>query len=395
MALSQRITRSPSLTRHAWKPALLTCLAGAFSIGACGIGDLGSPINGVANAIEAAVASINVNSAQWQEIVRDLQEQIPDVENDIKADIDEILQRGIKATTVSVFATTDFVARRVTEALDRVKAKVTGKPIPVYPPAFLGFSRDHIDVKLVRKDELNLVTAYGYDFDHADPDGKKMELWMLRGSEYVDVSFALTLATHYEAQINLAANGIPMSLKCNLLQLRWNGNVISTLPIIQPDPPQPKEMVVNLGSIAYTPPHTRGDTEFDGNGPAVDLKAFLAGGDFIPGGARSLIARVYMFAKETEDDWTTAEGSSEWKTVYTAPAGFRILSILSATYSEVSYVDTNHYEDALMMSPGDLVFGFYAYGDSASGHDAGQATRVNVQFNQAKIMVIEDDPYFN
>lgn len=363
-------------------------------MGACGIGGLVDPLNNIANQIEAAIAAIDINSAQWQDIVRDLKDQIPAVENDLKADIDEVLQRGIKATTVSAIAAGDFVARRVQEALDRLKSEFTGKPVPVYPPAFLGFTPDNVEVRRVLDDEVNSITLYGYDFDRKDPDGKTLELSMLRGGQFVDVTFALTLATHYEGKINLAANGIPMSLDCTLIQVKWNNKVISTLPILQPDPPQPKNITVNLQAVTYRPPHVRGDSDFDGNGPYVEMEAWLAGANFIPGGATALQARVKMFAEETEDDWTTAGGSSPWQVVYTAPPGHRIISILTPLHSFASYTDNNHSEDELCLGLGNLVECFISLGDT-SGNEAGSKTQMRANFAPAVITVIKDDPYFN
>lgn len=389
----QRRTLSPT-RRLGLMAAGLSCMVGCLSMGACGIGDLADPINNVANQIQTAINAIDVNSAQWQEIVRDLQEQLPEVENDLKADVDEVLQRGIKATTVSAIAAGDFVARRVQEALSRLKAEFTGEPVPVYPPAFLGFTPDAIDVRRVLDDQVNAITMYGYDFDRRDPAGKSLELVLLRDGQFVDMTYALTLATHYEGKLNLAANGIPMSKGCTLLQVKWDGKVISTLPILQPDPPQPKNIKVNLQGITYRPPHTRGDKEFDGNGPYVEMEAYLAGADFVPGGATALQARVSMFAEETEDDWTTAAGSSEWQIVYRAEPGYRITSILTPTHSFTSYTDSNHSEDVISPGNGNLVEQFFASGDR-SGDDAGISTQMRVNFLQAEITVIKDDPYFN
>ncbi len=56
---------------------LMTCLVLMSPMGGCGIGDLADPLNNIANQIEAAITSIDINSSQWQDIVRDLQEQLP------------------------------------------------------------------------------------------------------------------------------------------------------------------------------------------------------------------------------------------------------------------------------------------------------------------------------
>lgn len=388
---SQCMTR---IQRVGMAGAACAMVVNLLPIGGCGIGGLVDPINNIANQIEAAVAAIDINSAQWQDIVRDLMDQMPDTENDLKADIDDILQRGIKATTVSVIASGDFVSRRVQEGLDRLASKITGKPVPVYPPAFLGFTPDALDVGRVLSDELNAITVYGYDFDRRDPQGNQMKLFILRDGNFEECSFALTLATHYEAKINLAANGVQMSLGCTLMQLRWDDKVISTLPILQPDPPQEEDMTINLQNIAFRPPHTRGDKDFKGHGPYVELEAMIAGARFVPGGATAIQAKVSMFAEETESDWTTALGSSDWQIVYTAPPGYRIVNIITPISCVESYTDTSHSEDLVCPGLGNLVECFRCMGDT-DGDDAGVATKVSVDFAPCVITVIEDNPYFN
>jgi hypothetical protein len=77
--------------------------------------------------------------------------------------------------------------------------------------------------------------------------------------------------------------------------------------------------------------------------------------DMGPRGATALQANVYMFAEETESDWTTAEGTSDWFTVYRSEPGYRILSILSPLSCVATYEDTNNSEDMICPGVGNLV----------------------------------------
>ncbi|MCG8404827.1 MAG: hypothetical protein MI923_06475 [Phycisphaerales bacterium] len=374
---------------------LLVGLIQPVWLGGCGLGDnLVDPINNIANQIDAAIAAIDINSDQWQQIVEDLRDDIPEIENDLKADLQEVIDRGVGTIGVTIFATNDFVARRIQEALDRVKAKFTGDPVPVYPPAFLSFSPDFVDVARVRDGEQLTIAAFGYDFDRLDPSGRGMELWLLRGGVYVDCSYAMTATTHYEATINLAANGVPMSLDCAALELRWGTEIISTLPILQPSPPQPDEETINFQNITFRPEKTRGDADFKGHGPFVFVESEIRMSDFDAKGAKKIQARVYMLAEETKSDWTTAEGWSSWKTVYNCPPGYRLVDVLTPMSCEESYVDTDHSEDQYCPGLGNLVECFRCIGDT-DGDDAGRTTRVTVDFAPARVLMIEDDPYFD
>src|SRR5690606_32762396 len=85
-------------------------------------------------------------------------------------------------------------------------------------------------------------------------------------------------------------------------------------------------------SLAFMPPHVAGDAEFDGNGPSVNVKVRFTVND------NKLLYSVYFKAKETKSDWTEASGWSPARTLYTAPAGMRIVSVPKSEYDLV--IDT-------------------------------------------------------
>lgn len=375
--------------------AKFTAMALVCSIGFGGCG-LADPLNNIVNQIDSAINAIDVNSTEWQQIVRDLMDQLPEAENDLIADIDGVLKRGIAAGTVSVIATGDFIARRAQEGLDRIKAQITGQPIPVYPPAFIQVDPNAVRVERVRSGEDKQITLYGYDFDRLDPEGKELQLFLIRdGLPEENVTDKFGMTTHYEAVINLGGgvNPIEMELECLALELRWNGEVLSTLPFIQPKPPEPEDIEVSLQTVSYVPPHVEGDREFDGNGPHVMLDVRLLGTNAVDGRATALKALVEMSAQETEDDWTTAAGVKE-QTVYTAEPGYQIIRVLSPVISRFEYTDTNHSVDQFTFLNGNLVRKYSVVGDTSSDKDAGTHTKVTVTFHKAMIRVIKDDPYF-
>ena len=75
-----------------------------------------------------------------------------------------------------------------------------------------------------------------------------------------------------------------------------------------------------------------GDREFDGHGPEIWAWIKLEVRN-----QNTLVATVYMHARETVNDWSETEGTWE-KVVYTAPAGYTISQLVSGKYSEVHYV---------------------------------------------------------
>lgn len=127
------------------------------------------------------------------------------------------------------------------------------------------------------------------------------------------------------------------------------------------------------------PTHIGGDREFNGHGPDVTATVSIA----IRNSNTEIWATIYLHAKETRSDWTEAEG--QWnKKLWTAPSGKKIVDITSDTYSETSYVDTDHDLDRPPVRGGNLVRQFEIMGDTG-GNDVGNCTSddvyINVRFN--------------
>jgi hypothetical protein len=101
-------------------------------------------------------------------------------------------------------------------------------------------------------------------------------------------------------------------------------------------PPETRIVTVPINAFRFHPHRTEGDCEFNAHGPDVTLRAKLT--------ARldSLLVGVYMKARETVADWSTAEDSVSYH-VYTAPSGWRISRIdVTPNPCQKQYRDTNH-----------------------------------------------------
>lgn len=337
--------------------------------------------------MRAAIHDLEINAGNWTEIMQGLIDDLPAAENDVKQDVQDILDRAMSGATTDLIATADFFSRRMREGLEETLAKLTGEPYTPLPPVFLPFVPDKIEMARVGT-ELNAVTVFGYDFDRKDSNGRTMKLWLVGNGTIDDCTAHLAVENYYRAVINLGSNGVPLTSASDQLWFSWNGEVIASLPVIQPPPPQAHEIEVSLSNLAYRPPHIRGDADFNGRGPLVELDVYLSSGVSTLTGRMHLMAYVTMDATETGPDWTTAFGSSPWQQVYIAAPGVEIIDILSPRYSHAIYVDTNPSEDLITMGSADLVKQFRCVGDTVAPFDAGFATSVNVEFNKVKILVI-------
>ena len=136
--------------------------------------------------------------------------------------------------------------------------------------------------------------------------------------------------------------------------------------------------------IRKCPSHVEGDRDFKGHGPNVSAWAQLRVVD-----NQSVYVDYYIRARETRQDWTTAEG--QWSDLlWTAPNGNTIMRITSAIRSETSYRDTDHELDVPAVNGGNLVRRFEIMGDTG-GNDVGNCTDddvyLNIYFNEVQIEI--------
>lgn len=123
-------------------------------------------------------------------------------------------------------------------------------------------------------------------------------------------------------------------------------------------------------SLTFMPPHVAGDAEFDGNGPSVNVKVKFTVSN------NTLVYSVYYKAKETKSDWTEASGWSPARTVYTAPAGMRIVSVPKSEYELVIDTMSGHNSKTYPTALGRVTL----YGDT-KGKDAGVYTKVELNLD--------------
>lgn len=143
----------------------------------------------------------------------------------------------------------------------------------------------------------------------------------------------------------------------------------------------PGKKTIQLPSTPkFIPPLVGGDPDFKGHGPDVRVSARLSAhnGD-------ELWVHLTMHAKETKKDYTEVNGSADYLLWRSDKA---ILRILSDTYSEASYRDTDHDDDILTIGAGELVREFRCVGDT-SGDEAGSRTGVIATFNPVTIEVVD------
>lgn len=182
---------------------------------------------------------------------------------------------------------------------------------------------------------------------------------------------------------------------------------------IQPAPrpvPHPRqssrtvERYISLDPIDdHIPPSTTrwhtnvdADDDFTGHGPYVEARAELR----VSTSGRAIEGRVYLMAYEccrnaktrsVHPDGTGAEGWSEWVRIGRYSSSGKIVDILSSRKAHVKYLFPKSPKQREFRGRSrSCVDKFYIVGD-VGGVDAGVATRVDVTFRDATILVKIDD----
>jgi hypothetical protein len=222
------------------------------------------------------------------------------------------------------------------------------------------------------------IEFYGYDFTEAT----NLSVFLERSTgSRQDVTAFLDRPTHYAMTLKFGADGVQLNDNSRRIVLEWNGQRISTIGIIQPGVPNCEMKIIAFtpSNITFTPKHQKGDENFDGHGPKIEASVTLKPYQ------HKLDVFVYMKAKETTKDYTTASGSKVY-TIYTPDPGWSIAAIVGRRSTSHKYTDTNHQKDSFDQGSGGPVRRFTYVGDT-DGDESGTRTQVEVTFNELRIQL--------
>ena len=328
--------------------------------------------------LDDAIDQLDENSRGWQSILENTVSQLTeDFQSSVRNEVSDLLARSISTASGEFRCDMDFIGNRIRYSLISIKAKLTGKEMPPLPPELCNIIPLAVDRELV-PERLNKVEIYGYDLD-----AKGLAFYHQTGSAMTNVTSYVSKPTHYHLVINLGSNGVRLNAQSNKLVAKWNGEFLSDIAIIQPSTPVCKTKIVSVPSstITYLPPNTRGDKEFAGHGPDVTCSVKLLVG------SGQIDTQIYMVAKETKKDWTTASGSMK-QVVYRADPGWVITGLTNTTYDAIHYVDNDHSEDVFNRGTAGPVKRYVFIGDT-KGKDAGVDTQVTVTLNTLRVQLRE------
>lgn len=350
----------------------------------CGIArDLGKPAaQHAVEALDEAISRLDSESQEWRAIVAKAIEDLPEeFSQTIRADLQNVLARTIALANAAAQCFVDYLADRLQLQLARFRASLLGLSAPVLPPLVCQVTPSEVDLSLDPQ-RRQRVDFFGHDFD-ADPAVQAFHVSST--GTVTNVSNHLSSPSHYQMQLNLSGNGVPLDATSKIILLRWGNTQISSVNVEQPLPPTCQSEGVDASpiTVSLVPKYTGGgDREFDGNGPdiLVKLKIFTRTDTVETGNESRIVATYSMRAKETKSDWTLAE-SEKTKVVWSAPADWTIERIVGQVVDELSVRDGD--KDAKNYKG--LFADFKVIGDTP-GEDIGE-TSVRITFHKIPVIL--------
>jgi len=343
--------------------------------------------------IDRAINTIQNEPELWRATLQDVADQLPsDVQSTIRTEIDQLATRSIATAGVELRCNTDFFAERAVQGLKRVKAMLTGTNPPPIPPAICNIVPPKLDLNL-SPDRRTTIEIYGYDLDYEAENGHLLEVFLVaKNGERTPLADVQRLGrtTHYLHVLNVAGSDFDSLLQKEgiaKIEFAWGNDGRKGEVIVIGREAQHNNETFTPQQISHVPSHVRGDADFDsdyGNPMSFTVKAqSRVNGNEIQ-------VRVYMYAAEEEDDYTTVDSWSSWERAYLAPAGWTIESYSPSAVAERSGNITDHNIRVESLPAGELVNRFEIYGDT-DDDEAGGYTRVIAYFSPMRVNLIESD----
>ncbi|MEZ0606888.1 hypothetical protein ACAW74_00155 [Fibrella sp. WM1] len=361
----------------------------------CGIGKLKKATEdataALVNTLQNSTDQLNSQSSDWQQIAedtrRDVIKAVGDLQDEtlltIRRDVLNTVDRLPLAAGAEFRCNADFLRNRLKQDLLRIKAKLLKQNLPELEPVLCGVSPTGV----VLEEKPQLIELFGYDLDKQ----KNINVFLREGAEKIDVTSKLSQPTHYHWVLNVGSgNGVPFTKNSDEVLVYFGDREMASIPVVQPNIEIcESEIRDNIASefpaIDFTPKLINGDREFNSHGPKS--YAYVQ----ISHTSSRIWATVFMDAIEWHNDKPSGDKTQvqEMKNfhLWTAPAGRIIEKITSATFQDITYIDSNHQTDQLS-SGGELVEFFRFVGDTP-GDEAGIKTSVHITFKKLSVILKE------
>ena len=364
-----------------------------YFLAGCGLKETADQAVGVADravsVLDRGIDRILANSDNWRfELQRVSQELPSDVQSTIRIEAQDLVSRSIADAGTEMFCASDFYGRRAIQSLERLKAMVLGYTVQAIEPGVCALVPTSLDMN-TSADRRRIVTLHGYDMDARDRNGNLIQVFARVGNGGHEITVSedrIGRTHHYLLTVNVSGDDFESLLRREgivKLIFRWGETSFPYEVVVIQRQQMTETRTFAIESLSHTPSRTRGDGDFDtddGNPMAFQVAAESRWY------RNALQVRAYMFARETEDDYTTVESWSEWKTVFFVEPGFQIVSFAPVGPSQQSGRIIDHSVRNEYLPVGELVERFEIFGDT-DDDEAGTYTRVIVHFHPMQVTV--------
>ncbi len=205
-------------------------------------------------ALERAVNALGSPSADYRKVLQDTLTSLPRGNQDfVGTDLAAFLRRAPSAGA-DFKCGADFLRYKARQQLLRLKDTLLDASPQTPQPQFCYAAPFAVDPTR----PINPIELYGYDFDR-----EPVQILLMNDYGFEDVTFALSVRSHYHLTLDLAGNGVELSSNNRVLGLTWGHLIRHSIPLIQPTTllcPSRVEEVPAGKTISYAPPPMNAET---------------------------------------------------------------------------------------------------------------------------------------
>jgi len=322
--------------------------------------------------LDDALNAIGNPSADYRSIFQNILVTLPrDSQDFVKAEITSFLQRA-PTSGVDFKCGAEFMRYRAQQELWRLKDILLNMNPQPPEPQFCYAVPFAIDLA----QPTHAVEVYGYDLDRAP-----LEIFLVNGDVFQNVSFALINKTHYHLTVDLGKNGVKFSPDSQALSVAWGHLIRYSIPLIQLGTPLCSSSLEEIPAgktITYAPLLLGGEGRFREPGPRVWSNATL---DYE---SNKVDATVCMTAAEQNSKRATFSGCGV-EYVFTSESDRVIEGIFGEIEGYMTYTQGGQADEVKQGVQGGPVreWKFSGFGDSSG---ARREIQVAVQLNRVRVV---------
>lgn len=363
------------------------------------VGDTSGGAGSSVQTLQDLLNTIDLQSDAWRAEVDAAVRSLSEAGHNIIAnDLAAVVNDALQASGQEFRCSADFLRDRVDDDIEALIARLQGERPPEPSAVVCSVLKSELDLNEAPAN-LEPLTISGYDFRKRSNGQSRIQLWArAQSGATLSANRLLSVTSNYQATVALDRDDGCWLIEKGVrsLELRSGQTTLSEIPVLPPSPTP----VAALGSpgriIDYYPALDAGDRDFGTLGDHV-VRVNLKTTAKIEN--NKVFAQVYMSAEEWNKstnkpagDKTRAKGSSQWHELYSAPAGQRIVRLVTASVDNPArYIQEGH-NDRTLQGTTDLVKTYQVYTDGL-GDDVGSRTRVRVTFRAVSVELEATNPW--